>query len=214
SEDCLDNGTALAGVAAGESYGVAKQAGVVGVRVLDCQGSGTTEDIIAAVDWVAKDAEGKAAVATIGFGGGPDDALDSAIDGGVSFAVPAGSSEADACQFSPGRTPDALTVGGTETGTDTRIERSNTGSCLDLFAPATDITTASHEDDTSGTGFSGTAAAAAHVAGAAALYLGTAPEADPATVTAEITGNATPDVVVYPGEESPNLLLYTGFLMS
>lgn len=216
ASDCLGNGTALAGVAAGETYGVAKESAIVGVRVLDCQGSGTTDGVLGAIDWVAGDAGGRPAVAVIGFGGGVDNAMDTAItravEAGVNFALPAGGSDADACQFSPGRVPDALTAGGTVTTTDARLPRSNTGRCLDLFAPATDITTATHTGDTDTTGFAGTAAAAAHVAGAAALYLAEHPDADPGAVTAALTANATPGKVTDPGPDSPNLLLYTGFL--
>ncbi|ADD40962.1 S8 family peptidase [Stackebrandtia nassauensis] len=218
AEDCQGNGTALAGIAAGAEHGVAKKADVVGVRVLDCDGGGTTDDLLAGIDWVTEDAAGTPAVATLGLGGPANDALDKAvaasIGAGISYALPAGGSGSDACRFSPGRTAEALTVGGTVTDTDARSERSNTGKCLDLFAPSTGITSASHSDDSASVPFAGTAAAAAHVAGAAALFLADNPEAGPATVSAELTNNSTPDVVTDPGEGSPNLLLYTGFMNS
>jgi subtilisin family serine protease len=107
ASDCNGDGTALASIAAGASYGVAKKATVVSVRALDCDGSGTTADLVQAIDWVAQDAAGKPAVALLGWGGSASDAVDQAVTNavasGVTVAVPAGGSGTDACQFSPAR---------------------------------------------------------------------------------------------------------------
>jgi len=212
--DCHGHGTHTAGTAAGTSYGVAKGAGVVPVRVLDCDGFGTTVGVIAGVDWVAANAE-LPAVANMSLGGGASAALDqavaNAVASGIVFTVSAGNDDVNACTQSPAREPAALTTGATTT-TDQRSGFSNFGSCLDLFAPGSGITSAWYDADDASATMSGTSMAAPHVAGVAALYLDANPGASPSQVATAIIGNATPGAVGNPGTGSPNLLLYMGFL--
>ncbi|ADD41262.1 S8 family peptidase [Stackebrandtia nassauensis] len=213
ASDCQGHGTHVAGTVGGDTYGVAKKANLVAVRVLDCNGSGTTAGVIAGIDWVAKNAQ-KPAVANMSLGGGVDqalnDAVTAAIDAGVTFAVAAGNdSGADACDGSPGSTEAALTVGATDSG-DARADFSNIGSCVDVFAPGVDITSAWLDGGTNT--ISGTSMATPHVAGVAALHLGETPDATPAQVGEAITGNALKDKVTDPGTGSPNLLLNTEYL--
>ncbi|MFI9489421.1 S8 family peptidase [Promicromonospora sp. NPDC052451] len=210
--DCAGHGTHVAGTVGGAAHGVAKEVSLVAVRVLDCSGSGTYDGVIAGIDWVTADHEaGEPAVANMSLGGGfsqaVNDAVSAAVADGVTFALAAGNDyAADACDGSPGSTPEALTVGATE-DTDARAEYSNIGSCVDIFAPGSDITSAWYTGDTATNTISGTSMATPHVAGAAALVLGGNPAATPAEVGDALTGSALQDVVTDPGTGSPNLLL-------
>ncbi|WP_374207668.1 S8 family peptidase [Streptomyces sp. XM4193] len=209
ASDGNGHGTHVASTAAGSAYGVAKEADIVGVRVLDDNGSGTTAGVVAGVDWVTQNADGPS-VANMSLGGGADAALDQAVENsiaaGVSYAVAAGNSSADAANFSPARVDTAITVGATEQ-TDSRATYSNYGSAVNIFAPGSGITAAWHTGDTDTNTISGTSMASPHVAGVAALYLADNPDAAPADVSAALEGAATEGVVGNPGSGSPNLLL-------
>ena len=214
SGDCNGHGTHVAGTVAGTSYGVAKQATVVPVRVLDCQGNGSWSQVIAGLDWVARHHQaGVPAVANLSLGGPASSAVDTAvqnmINDGVTVAVAAGNSNVDACSTSPARLPAAITVGATAS-TDARASFSNYGRCLDLFAPGQAITSAWWTSRTATSTISGTSMAAPHVAGAAALVLQRTPSASPATVASAIVGSATTNVVSGAGYQSPNRLLRAG----
>ena len=215
AEDCHGHGTHVAGTIAGTAHGVAKAARIVAVRVLDCGGSGTTETVLAGVDWVAAHAR-KPAVANMSLGGGPDPALDDgvrrAIASGVTFALSAGNGlggePRPACDQSPARVAEALTVSATDRE-DSRAQWANIGGCVDLFAPGVSIVSAWNAADDATRTLSGTSMAAPHVTGAAALYLQEHPEATPPEVAAAVVAAATPGAVRDP-LEAPNLLLYIG----
>ncbi|GGP58209.1 S8 family peptidase [Saccharothrix coeruleofusca] len=210
STDCNGHGTHVAGTVGGSTYGVAKKVKLVGVRVLNCSGSGTYAGVIAGIDWVTANAV-KPAVANMSLGGGADATVDQAvrnsIASGVTYGLAGGnSSGADACGFSPARTPEAITVGST-TNTDARSSFSNIGTCLDIFAPGSNITSAWHTGDTATNTISGTSMATPHVVGAAALFLAANPTATPQQVRDGLVDGATSDVVTSPGNGSPNKLL-------
>jgi subtilisin family serine protease len=212
STDCNGHGTHVAGTVGGTTYGVAKQVTLKAVRVLDCNGSGTNSGVIAGVDWVTGNKSGPA-VANMSLGGGPSTALDSAvqnsINAGVTYAIAAGNdSGANACNYSPARVGAALTVG-SSTSTDARSSFSNIGSCLDLFAPGSSITSAWHTGTSATNTISGTSMATPHVAGVAALYLQGSPSASPSTVSGAIVNGATTNVLTNVGSGSPNRLLYS-----
>lgn len=214
--DCNGHGTHVAGTVGGSSYGVAKGVTLVGVRVLDCAGSGTWAGVIAGINWVASDhAAGEAAVANMSLGGGSsaavNDAVAAAVADGVTFAVAAGNDNRDACRFSPASTPTAITVGAT-TSTDARASYSNFGSCVDIFGPGSSITSAWHTSTTATNTISGTSMATPHVAGAAALVLAAHPGYTPAQVRDTLVSTSTAGVVTNPGRNSPNALLYVGAL--
>ncbi|MFF0267806.1 S8 family peptidase [Kribbella sp. NPDC004536] len=210
--DCMGHGSHVAGTIGGTTYGLAKAAKLIAVRVLDCKGSGSTESVVAGIEWVTKNAK-KPAVANMSLGGGADDALDAAVkasvDSGVTYAVAAGNDNADACQSSPAKEPSAITVGATD-DQDQRAEFSNYGKCVDLFAPGVDITSVGITGPDATAKMSGTSMATPHVAGGIALYLADHPDATPADVAKALVGNSTADKVGDPGTGSPNKLLYVG----
>lgn len=212
AQDGHGHGTHVAGTVAGSSYGVAKKAKIVGVRVLDNSGSGTTEQVVAGIDWVTQNAV-KPAVANMSLGGGVDTVLDDAvrrsIASGVTYGVAAGNETDNAANHSPARVAEAITVGAT-TSSDAKASYSNYGSGLDLFAPGSSITSSWNSSDSATNTISGTSMATPHVVGAAALYLGDNPTATPAQVASALTAAATPNVVTSPGTGSPNRLLYVG----
>jgi subtilisin family serine protease len=214
--DCNGHGTHVAGTLGGATYGVAKAVSLVSVRVLDCTGTGTDSEVIAGIDWVTAHAV-EPAVANLSLDGEPnpllDQAVESSIASGVTYAIAAGNSGTDACGFSPADVPDALTVGATDM-TDTRASFSDEGSCVKLFAPGVNVTSDWDSSDTATNVLNGTSMATPIVAGSAALYLGAHPTSTPAQVMSALTSSATAGVVVNPGPGSPNLLDYVGSLQS
>ncbi len=210
AQDGNGHGTHVAGTIAGSQYGVAKAARVVAVRVLDNNGSGTLAGVAAGIDWVGNNAV-KPAVANLSLGGGANATLDTAVRNavakGVTFAVAAGNSNANASGFSPARVTEAITVGSTDRN-DARSSFSNYGSVLDIFAPGRDITSSWHTSDSATSTISGTSMATPHVAGAAARYLSTNSGATPAQVASYLVAQSTPSKVTNPGSGSPNRLLY------
>lgn len=211
SSDCHGHGTHVSGTATGTTYGVAKAAIIHPVRVLNCYGRGTTSQVIAGLNWVARNWK-RPAVANMSLGGSASSTLDSAVNNlinrGVSVVVAAGNDDYNACYQSPARVPKAITVGST-TKSDYRSYFSNYGSCLDLFAPGSEIKSSYNSSNTSTTTMSGTSMASPHVAGAVALYLKTNAWATPSTVANYIVSNASSGKVIDPGSGSPNKLLYT-----
>lgn len=212
-QDCNGHGTHVAGTVGGSTYGVAKGVTLYAVRVLDCSGSGSTSGVIAGVDWVTRN-HVKPAVANMSLGGGASTALDTAVNNsisaGVTYAIAAGNSNRDACKYSPARVSAAITVGAT-TSSDVRASYSNYGSCVDLFAPGSSITSDWYTSDTATNTISGTSMATPHVAGVAALYLQGNPGASPAAVQNALVSNATAGVLSSVGRNSPNLLLFTNY---
>ncbi|GAA1143660.1 subtilisin family serine protease [Kitasatospora gansuensis] len=212
AQDGYGHGTHVAATVAGSSYGVAKKAKIVAVRVLDNNGSGTTEQVVAGIDWVTAHAV-KPAVANMSLGGDVDDVLDAAvrrsIASGITYGVAAGNDNQNASTHSPARVAEAITVGST-TNTDARSSFSNYGSLVDLFAPGSNIKSAWNSGDTATNTISGTSMATPHVVGAAALWLADHRTDTPAQVATALVNNATSGVVTSPGSGSPNKLLYVG----
>ncbi|BFV55295.1 serine protease [Kitasatospora sp. CMC57] len=212
AEDGHGHGTHVAATVAGALHGVAKKARVVAVRVLDDSGEGTTEQVVAGVDWVTSHAV-KPAVVNMSLGGDPDEAIDTAVRNsiatGLTYTVAAGNDGLDASAHSPARVATALTVGAT-TSADRRASYSNYGPLVDLFAPGSDIVSAATWWEDGETTMSGTSMAAPHVAGAAAIYLAAHRTATPAQVAAALTGSATTGSLHDLGEGSADRLLYTG----
>ena len=211
ASDCNGHGTHVAGTVGGSVHGVAKGVRLIPVRVFGCTGGSANSTIIAGIDWVRAN-HVKPAVANMSLGGGVSSATDTAtnnlINAGVTVVVAAGNSNANACNFSPARVANAITVGST-TSTDARSSFSNFGSCVNIFAPGSSITSAWYTSNSATNTISGTSMASPHVAGVAATYLAGNPSASPATVRNYIYGRATTNVVTNRGSGSPNRLLYS-----
>jgi subtilisin family serine protease len=211
--DCNGHGTHVAGTVGGTAHGIAKQVKLVAVKVLNCQGSGTLAGVAQGIDWVTANAA-KPAVANMSLGASGtnatlENAVRNSISSGVTYAIASGNSSADACNFTPARTPEAITVNATDNN-DARSSFSNFGSCTDIFAPGRDITSAWNTSDSATNTISGTSMATPHVAGAAAVYLGAHPTATPAAVQTALKGSASIGKVTNAGAGSPNNLLFVG----
>lgn len=199
NNDCHGHGTHVAGTVAAKDntsdvVGVIPGAPLTGVKVLDCQGSGTTSGVIKGVDWVTANAK-KPAVANMSLGGGASDALDNAVknsaDSGVAYAVAAGNSGADACTYSParaGKHNGVITIGATDPS-DNDPSWSNFGSCVDLWAPGVSILSTKLNGGTAT--MSGTSMAAPHAAGTGALYLSGNTAINAAGVEAQLKTDAS-----------------------
>lgn len=212
--DCHGHGTHVAGIIGGTSYGVAKGVQLIPVRVLGCDMYGTVGAILGGINWVKGEKTRNPTIPVVvnmSLGGGISWALDAAIArstaAGLTYVVAAGNDNDDACNYSPARSPEAITVGATRI-LDRRWADSNWGRCVDIFAPGHDILSAFISSDLGTLVASGTSMAAPHVAGAAARYLESHPKAAPADVAAAIYDNATLLVVKDRGDGSPNRLLY------
>jgi subtilisin family serine protease len=231
------HGTHVAGIIGGKTYGAAKNVTLHPVRVFGCAPTTPNAMVVAGVDWATKHhvtaATKVAAVANLSLGYDIRDPLDlrealyvavkNSIDTGITYVVAAGNSapiagggNKDACYITPARVPGAITVGATVPGTDYKALISNVGQCIDLFAPGTRIESAWNTGDHDHVEAGGTSMAAPHVAGIAALFLQSNPNASPADVWAAINAVANNSNtlgwcgVINRGTGSPNILLHWG----
>jgi subtilisin family serine protease len=198
--DCNGHGTHVAGTVAARdntSYvvGVSPGAPLTGVKVLGCNGSGSWSGVIAGIDWVTANAV-KPAVANMSLGGGANRAVDDAVrrsaGSGIFYAIAAGNSGANACNYSPARAGGGnngiATVAATDSA-DREASWSNYGSCVDIWAPGVSVLSTSKGGGT--TTMSGTSMASPHTAGGGALYLSKNTSAAPAAVESALTDNDT-----------------------
>ena len=212
--DCHGHGTHVAGIVGSKTFGVAKQTSLVPVRVLNCEGLGSYSSLIAGLNWIAATHRpGDAAVVNMSLGGEASSTIDEAISNlfskGITVVVAAGNDNVNACGSSPARAPEAITVGatGSVTSFDARANYSNFGSCLDIFAPGTSITSTWLGSQTINT-ISGTSMAAPHVAGLIARFIGQYPGLTPLQVTRSIKSSSIKNQVSFAGTGSPNNLAY------
>jgi len=215
--DLNGHGTHCSGTIGGTTYGVAKGVSLYAVKVLNSAGSGTTAGVISGINYVtnAKSAI-RPSIGSMSLGGGASPTLDAAVEqsivAGVSYAIAAGNDNSNACNYSPARVPNAVTLGATA-NTDVRSTFSNIGTCVTLFAPGTSITS-----DWIGASniaintISGTSMATPHAAGVLALQLSVTPQATPAALKAWIIAVATPNLPTNPGTGSPLRLLYSPYV--
>jgi subtilisin family serine protease len=208
--DCNGHGTHVAGTVGGATYGVAKGARLYGVRVFTCSGSSANSIILAGIDWVRINHK-KPAVANLSLGGGYSAATNTAVtnlaNAGVFVAVAAGNSNANACNTSPASAPVVTTVA-SSTRTDAKSSFSNYGSCVDLYAPGSSITSAWIGSTSATNTISGTSMAAPHVAGAAALYKATYGDASQGTVNKWLVDNSSLNRITGNVSGTPNRLLF------
>jgi subtilisin family serine protease len=211
-QDCNGHGTHVAGTVGGQTYGVAKDVRLRGLRVLDCNGSGSYSGIINGVNWVANN-HVDPAVANLSLGGGASTSLDNAVTNlsnlGVFVAVASGNSGANACNYSPARAGynTAVATVNASDRYDRRASFSNYGSCTDLYAPGVSITSAWYSSNTATNTISGTSMASPHVAGVGALYKAHYGNVSSATVHNWIINNSTPNVISGNPTGTPNRLL-------
>lgn len=217
ADDCNGHGTHVSGTVGGATYGVAKGVALVAVRVLDCGGSGTWSGVIAGMDWVTANHIAPS-VANMSLGGGANTSVDDAtrrmIASGVATGVAAGNGNQggraqDACNSSPSRVAEAMTIGATDK-TDTKTSWSNYGACVDWFAPGLGITSAWYTSNTATNTISGTSMATPHVVGVAALYLQSNPGASAQQVRDALYANTTKGVVLN-SKTANNHLLFTNY---
>jgi subtilisin family serine protease len=210
---CASHSISILGTVGGTKYGIAKNANLIAVKVLNSQGSGSIADIVAGIDWVVSQPRSNGAVINMSLGSSRvnsamNTAVDSAVAAGVTVVVAGGNANKDACRVSPASATNVITVGATGKD-DTRASFSNYGKCIDIFAPGVDITSVSKLQGSTWT-ISGTSMASPHVAGVAALLLDENSTLIPAQIADRIRADATPDVVAGAGRKSPNFMLYTG----
>ena len=218
--DCNGHGSHVAGIIGGRTFGVAKKVRLFGVRVLNCQGTGSWSDVIAGVNFVTwhraqPDQQGSPAVANMSLGGETDRAVDAAVRNSiraqVTYVVAAGNANSDAGSYSPADVSEAITVGATNRY-DARAEFSNYGPTLDLFAPGVSIPSAwIGEGGVMIATATGTSMASPFAAGVVALYLQSHRSASPAAVRSAVVGSSTAGVVSNAGQESPNRLLFSNY---
>lgn len=206
------HGTHCAGTIGGATYGMAKNANLVAVKVLSDSGSGSTQGVIDGIAWSVKDKKGPA-LGSMSLGGGKSATLNSAVSNAVSqgliMVVAAGNDNRDACNYSPASAPEAITVAASD-NKDTKATFSNFGTCVQLFAPGVAITSAWIGSPSSINTISGTSMACPHVAGQVAKYLQKNPNAAATTVKAWLNSNAIQGVIknIPVTPKTPNALLF------
>ena len=212
TEDCQGHGTHVAGTIAGRRHGVAKQAVIVPVRVLDCEGNGPLSGVLAGMDWVVDDMASRSGPAVVNISlGGPYSPIENSrvaelVAAGITVVVASGNESQNSCNVSPASAPDAITVNASDQN-DKRPWWSNFGSCSDVYAPGVDILSAWWRNDNDFQTISGTSMASPHVAGVAALILETDPEFSPIDVKSKLLDDAIP-VGFYGVDGDPDGLLY------
>lgn len=211
NEDCNGHGSHVAGTVGGTKYGIAKGVKLIGVKVLNCEGKGRNSGVIKGIEWAAAQKRGPA-VANMSLGSPAsqtsDDAVRAAIRKGLVMAVASGNTNEDACNFSPARTPEAITVNSSDKN-DRRSSFSNYGKCTDIFAPGSSVTSAWMGRKNATKTISGTSMATPHVAGGIALMLAKNPDLTPAQVAQKLYANSTKNKVKNIGTGSPNRLFFT-----
>ncbi|MDQ3404526.1 MAG: S8 family serine peptidase [Actinomycetota bacterium] len=212
SNECATNGHGSheAGTIGGTKFGLAKKVTLHSVQTVGCGGSGPDDNLVKALDWLAANHK-KPAVANMSLTADNhpykplQDAVKRAVASGVTLAISAGNHGGDACNYTPSDVTEAIIAGGSDID-DTIRDGTNTGKCIDLFAPAGNIVSLNSNSDTASSARSGTSFASPHIAGAAALYLTANPSATPKQVEEGLVRHAT-DGVLTQIKDSPNKLL-------
>lgn len=227
------HGTHCAGTIASKSYGVAKKAKVVAVKVLRSNGSGSMSDVVKGVEFAAKSHQAevkkgkkgfKGSTANMSLGGGKSPALDlavnAAVKAGLNFAVAAGNENQDACNTSPAAAENAITVGAS-TISDARAYFSNYGKCVDIFAPGLNILSTYIGSTTATATLSGTSMASPHIAGLLSYFVSLQPGADseffssakgvsPAQLKKNLIHYGSEGLLSDVPEDTPNILAFNG----
>ncbi|GAA0592776.1 hypothetical protein GCM10009534_28860 [Kribbella sandramycini] len=216
---CTTMGTGVAGLVAGNKYGVAKGANIVSVRAFACNQAPTAAQATAAIKWVTANAV-KPAVGVLPYELPADTALDNALrastQAGISWVVDAGGDASDlggnACNFSPGRVSEAITVTRLDLtrfsgGKERLAFGAHRGTCVDLAAP--DGTTAIGGGSDENPWGIANGGQVGPTAGAAAKILEQTPTATPALVQQELRDTATSGRLAADNVGTPNLILFS-----
>jgi aqualysin 1 len=215
---CNGHGTAVSGAIAGNTLGVASEAKIVDVKMIQCEKMrGSIKTIVDATKWVIEDHENHPGPAVANWSFIADTSLrirelDSAVmrlnAAKIAVVVSAGNVEMDACRISPANAFGAIVVGATALDKEVRPDgktnvfdrrSSNTafGPCIDIYAPGDSVLLPSMDRNNAPISvlWNGTSMSAGYVSGGAALYLETHPEATPRQVAKALYGAATPNAV-------------------
>ena len=220
-QDCDGHGTHVASLSVGSIYGVAKKADVYSVRVLDCSGSAPWSVIIDGLNYAAERITSRnprrPAVISMSLGGPYSSSVDRTIRNVISRGIPvvaaAGNERDDACKYTPASTTGVITVGGTATG-DNIYYYSNGGTCVDVFAPGSNVRAADYRCNTCSVSYSGTSMATPLVSGAVAIYLQKEPNFTPSQIKQKIITDSLKNKLSYSNmkqslrSSSSNRLLY------
>ncbi|KAF9420704.1 hypothetical protein BGZ76_004058, partial [Entomortierella beljakovae] len=208
------HGTHVAGTIGGTKYGVAKKVSIVGIKVLDAEGSGSTSGVVAGMDWVAARAVAGKSVVNMSLGGGKSTAINDAAqrlyNANIPLIVAAGNSATtDACTGSPSGAANTYTVAASD-DTDSVAYFTSYGTCVEIFGPGVDITSAWIGSSSATNTISGTSMATPHVVGVAALYLSFNSLPTAQSVFDKLTSTATLNKITGNLKGSPNRLVYNG----
>lgn len=207
SPDNDGHGTHVAGIVGGTNTGVAKGVTLVPVRVLNSCGDGATSMILRGLEWILADHQaGQPAVVNLSLGFGStdtsvDDALTALMDEGIVVIAAAGNEATTSCGTTPAGTPGTFSIGASDSG-DVEASYTNYGSCVDIFAPGSNILSAWHYEGSKANPYAllyGTSMAAPHVAGVVARYLQgkTTTSTTPDDAWTWLSTNATTDAITY-----------------
>jgi oryzin len=211
------HGTHVAGTIGGLTYGMAPQSRLVAMKVFDKNGQGPWSNVLSAMDWACNDTDSRRAsglsVVNLSLGGGyfapVNDAVRAAVARNVTVVVAAGNAGTNVAGTSPASCAEAITVAAID-GSDTRPSWSNYGAGVDVFAPGDAIKSAWIGSDTDSATLSGTSMATPHVAGLAAYLMRVEGPLTPNQMSKRVAGLATRDMVVNPGDGSPNAIAFNG----
>ncbi|RIA79536.1 peptidase S8/S53 domain-containing protein [Glomus cerebriforme] len=215
-QDENGHGTQVASVVAGKTFGVARKANLIAVRVLNANGDGTKSEVINGLSFVLSEhnkSQNKNSIINMSINGDLSDTINQLIqdltNAGVHVVVAAGNDATDACNSSPSSASSAITVGATEENTDKIANFSNIGKCLDIFAPGVNIIGAGNETDHDILVLSGTSQATPHVAGTIALIIAKNGNESPDQMATTLTDLSTKNVIKGLKNGSPDSFLRT-----
>ena len=214
AEDCAGHGSHTASLIGGKTYGVAKNVRLISVRVLNCTNSnGSSASLHPAIDWMVEHHQpGVPAVVNMSVGmpksGAFNEAVRKLITDGMIVVVAAGNQNRDACLYSPSSEISAISVGAIDK-TELRASYSNFGTCVDIFAPGSDLVGAWVGPPNTYRSSSGTSNAAPIVSGIVATMLQKNPNLTQQEVQQMLTTTATSGALFNIGTGSPNLLAYS-----